>query len=90
MAKSSPVTKHKQLGSAFGDPLESLDPNEIPKKREIIRHWMCIFELERGDAYHMKDKQKQSVKRKVRLLMKSQLFLECQKKFGAIVLKVLT
>ena len=69
MSKSSPVTKHKQLGSAFGDPLESLDPNEIPKKRDIIRHWMCVFELERGDAYHMKDKQKQSVKRKVRLFI---------------------
>ena len=68
MSKSSPVTKHKQLGSAFGDPIAALDPNVIPKKRNIIRHWMWIFELERGDVYHMKDKQKQSVKRKVRLL----------------------
>jgi hypothetical protein len=65
MSKSSPVTKHKQLGSAFGDPIISLDPNELPKKCEIIKHWMHVFETERGNSYHMKDKQKQEVKRMV-------------------------
>ena len=44
---ASPTTKYERLGNIFGTPLDILDPNCLPKKAEVVRLWMGLFDTSR-------------------------------------------
>jgi hypothetical protein len=41
---SNSQTKFERLGNIFGAPLPKLDPEFLPKKTDVIRHWMSLFD----------------------------------------------
>ena len=63
----TPPTKYERLGSIFGQPTFSLETVDLPKKNEIIRYWMMVHEMERGDSWILKDDQQKVVRNKVSL-----------------------
>ena len=44
---SNNQTKYERLGNIFGAPLPTLDPEFLPKKADVIRHWMSLFDTAR-------------------------------------------
>ena len=41
---SNSQTKYERLGNIFGGPLPKLDPEFLPKKVDVVRHWMSLFD----------------------------------------------
>ena len=41
---SNSQTKYERLGNIFGSPLPKLDPECLPKKADVVRHWMSLFD----------------------------------------------
>ena len=56
---SNNQTKYERLGNLFGSPLPSLDPEFLPKKADVIRHWMSLFDEARTSRILSPDKKKQ-------------------------------
>ena len=63
----SPPTKYERLGPIFGQPTFSVETIDLPKKNEIIRFWMMVHEMERGDSWKLKDDQQKVIRNKVSL-----------------------
>ena len=65
MSKRLPVTKYTRLGPIFGTPLIDLKEDDLPKACDIIRYWMGVYEIERGESWLLQEKQKILVRNKV-------------------------
>ena len=52
-------TKYEKLGNLFGSPLSKLDPEFLPKKADVIRFWMSLFDDARTSRILSPDKKKQ-------------------------------
>ena len=52
-------TKYERLGNVFGSPLPSLDPECLPKKADVVRFWMSLFDAARTSRILSPDKKKQ-------------------------------
>ena len=40
-------SKHHQLEKIFGTPIQILEPNVLPKKFDIIKHWIFLYDTTR-------------------------------------------
>ena len=61
---ASPTTKYERLGNIFGTPLDILDSNSLPKKAEVVRLWMGLFDTSRTSR-NLSPEMKSQVKSKV-------------------------
>ena len=61
VSPKSPVTKHQRLGCIFGSPIASLDPTNLPKKLDVVKFWMYLFDNART-SWKMSPAQKNQVK----------------------------
>ena len=64
MPPKSPTTKHQWLGPIFGEPISSLNPENLPKRFEVIRYWMYWHDKTRT-SHRMSSSEKDIVRDKV-------------------------
>ena len=55
-------TKYERLGSIFGEPIKSLDPSILPKKIDVIRFWMFLYDSARS-SYKITSSEKDKVRK---------------------------
>ena len=61
---ASPTTKYERLGNIFGTPLDILDSNSLPKKAEVVRLWIGLFDTSRTSR-NLSPEKKSQVKSEV-------------------------
>ena len=64
MASQNITTKYERLGNIFGTPLDILDSNSLPKKAEVVRLWIGLFDTSRTSR-NLSPEKKSQVKSEV-------------------------